>query len=68
MKPAVPITIAMGLLLQSASSAAADDRSRSASVSVDTGTVVNAMRGGIGASWHAIEEPIPYSDSRPGLR
>jgi hypothetical protein len=29
---------------------------------VDLATAVNTMRGGIGASWHAIEEPIPYSD------
>jgi len=31
-------------------------------ISIDTGHVVNTMRGGIGASWHAIEQPIPYSD------
>ncbi len=31
-------------------------------ISVNPGTVLNTMRGGIGASWHAIEEPIPYSD------
>ena len=63
MNPAVPITMAMGLLLQSASFAATDGRPSSVSVSVDTGTVVNTMRGGIGASWHALEEPILYSDS-----
>jgi hypothetical protein len=63
MNPAVPITMAMGLLLQSASSAATDGRPSSVSVSVDTGTVLNTMRGGIGASWHAIEEAILYSDS-----
>lgn len=28
-------------------------------ISVDTGKVINTMRGGIGASWHAIENPIP---------
>ena len=27
----------------------------------------NVMRGGIGASWHAIEQPIPYSD-KPAIR
>lgn len=32
-------------------------------VEVDAGAVVNTMRGGIGAAWHAIEEPIPY---KPG--
>ncbi len=29
-------------------------------VSVDAVKVINTMRGGLGASWHAIEEPIPY--------
>ena len=29
------------------------------SVTIDTGRIVNTMRGGIGASWHAIEAPIP---------
>jgi hypothetical protein len=33
------------------------------SVTVETGKVTNVMRGGIGASWHAIEEPIPYSET-----
>ena len=33
-----------------------------ASVVVDAAKIINVMRGGIGASWHAIEEPIPYSD------
>jgi cellulase (glycosyl hydrolase family 5) len=31
-------------------------------VTADLDRVVNTMRGGIGASWHAIEEPIPFSD------
>jgi len=31
-------------------------------IQVDTGTVVHTMRGGWGASWHAIEKPIPYGD------
>jgi hypothetical protein len=31
-------------------------------VVVDTARVVNTMRGGIGASWHAIEQPIPVSE------
>ncbi|MCE5268755.1 MAG: hypothetical protein LLG00_12805 [Planctomycetaceae bacterium] len=33
------------------------------SVTVDTATIVNTMRGGIGASWHAIETPILYSET-----
>jgi hypothetical protein len=32
-------------------------------IKVDAASTVNTMRGGIGASWHAIEEPIPY---KPG--
>ncbi|MEN6458957.1 MAG: hypothetical protein ABFC63_08495 [Thermoguttaceae bacterium] len=32
------------------------------SIVVDAAKTTNVMRGGIGASWHAIEEPIPYSD------
>lgn len=32
------------------------------SVVVEMGKTINVMRGGIGASWHAIEEPIPFSD------
>src|SRR5512143_3729643 len=31
-------------------------------MTVDAARVVNTMRGGIGASWHAIEEPIPVSE------
>ena len=38
-------------------------------VTVDTAVTINVMRGGIGASWHAIEQPIPYSDKpRPRIR
>lgn len=33
-------------------------------VEVDLDAVVNVMRGGIGASWHAIENPIPITDGR----
>jgi hypothetical protein len=29
---------------------------------LDLGNVTNTMRGGIGASWHAIEKPLPYSE------
>lgn len=32
---------------------------RTVQITVDTDSVVNTMRGGIGASWHAIEKPIP---------
>lgn len=35
-------------------------------VSIDTGTVINTMRGGIGASWHAIEKPIPIGNGGSG--
>jgi hypothetical protein len=32
-------------------------------ITVDPATVVNTMRGGIGASWHAIQEAMPYSET-----
>ncbi len=31
-------------------------------ITVDTARVLNTMVGGMGASWHAIEEPIPVSE------
>jgi hypothetical protein len=34
-------------------------------LTVDCGKVVNTMRGGIGASWHAIEASIPYGVKHP---
>ena len=34
-------------------------------VTVDCGKVVNTMRGGLGASWHAMETPIPYGVKHP---
>lgn len=33
-------------------------------IHADARTVINTMRGGIGASWHAIEEPIPIVKGR----
>ena len=33
-------------------------------IDVKASVVVRTMRGGIGASWHAIEEPIPCSNGR----
>jgi len=35
-------------------------------ITVDTARVVNTMRGGIGASWHAIEKPIPIGHGGSG--
>ncbi len=34
-------------------------------VTVDCNKVINTMRGGMGASWHAIEAPIPYGVKHP---
>jgi hypothetical protein len=34
-------------------------------VTVDCAKVVNTMRGGLGASWHAMETPIPYGVQHP---
>ena len=36
-------------------------------VTVNCGKVVNVMRGGLGASWHAIEAVIPYGVKHPVL-
>ncbi len=36
-------------------------------VTVDCGKIVNTMRGGIGASWHAMEAPIPYGVKHPAF-
>lgn len=33
-------------------------------ISIDRTTVVNRMRGGMGASWHAMETEIPYTPQR----
>jgi hypothetical protein len=35
-------------------------------ISVNSNEVINTMRGGIGASWHAIEEPIPIGHGGSG--
>ena len=40
--------------------------STSVEISVDTGKIINTMRGGIGASWHAIEQPIPNGHGGSG--
>ena len=58
MKFVALLTVTICLLLPSSSQAAAAGSSNDVAVTVDLATVVNTMRGGIGASWHAIEEPI----------
>jgi hypothetical protein len=40
------------------------DQSEEVTISVDARQVRNVMRGGIGASWHAIETPIPVINGR----
>jgi hypothetical protein len=62
MKFVVLLAMTICLLLPCSSSVAAAGASNDVAVMVDLATVVNTMRGGIGASWHAIEEPIPVSD------
>ena len=42
---------------------AGEESPNDVTVTVNTATVLNTMRGGIGASWHAIEEPIPHSET-----
>ena len=39
------------------------ERREQVKIEVDAAKVRNTMRGGMGASWHAIEQPIPY---KPG--
>jgi hypothetical protein len=34
-------------------------------INVDCGKIINTMRGGIGASWHAMETAIPYGVKHP---
>ena len=42
------------------------NRGEPVEVSVDLNKVTNVMRGGIGASWHAIEKPIPIGHGGSG--
>jgi len=59
-KTCLGLLAAATCLAVSSVSRAADDGSVSCvSVTVDMAAIVNTMRGGIGASWHAIEQPIP---------
>ena len=62
------LVVGAGLMLAGAVSgepARAADEPGQVIVSVDAATVTNTMRGGIGASWHAMEEPIPYGVKHP---
>lgn len=42
-----------------------EDAPTAVEVSVDCAQIVNVMRGGLGASWHAMETPIPYLVEHP---
>ncbi len=53
----------MVCLLLPCLSHAGEESSNDVTVTVNADTVLNTMRGGIGASWHAIEEPIPYCET-----
>jgi hypothetical protein len=55
-------TIVCAMLVLSFASAVAAEPPSEVRVEVNLATVVNTMRGGIGASWHAIEEPIAVSE------
>ena len=44
----------------------ADRTGSTVEITVDTNTVINIMRGGIGSSWHAIETPIPIGHGGSG--
>ena len=57
-------SLAAMLALAGASSARASEAG-TITACVDCGRVVNTMRGGLGASWHAMETPIPYGVKGP---
>ena len=74
MKPAIARILASALVLVTtvaplALAQAADVATTNAptmiEVSVDATKIVNTMRGGIGASWHAMETVIPYGVKHP---
>ena len=50
--------VSRALLVSALTAATSSLPADEVSVAVDTRSVINTMRGGIGASWHAIEEPI----------
>ena len=62
MKFVVSLSVVACLFVLSVRRTEANGPYNAVAITVDIGTVANTMRGGIGASWHAIEEPIPYSD------
>ena len=49
----------IGILGISAPVAFGQDQSPEVKIAINLGGVAGTMRGGIGASWHAIENPIP---------
>ncbi|MCX6901273.1 MAG: hypothetical protein NT105_21560 [Verrucomicrobia bacterium] len=57
-----PLALVPGIL---AADEAAANAPASVEVSVDAAKIVNTLRGGIGASWHAMEAPIPYGVKHP---
>ncbi len=65
---ASPFLIIAGLLIGSTTGFAQQPgelaRRADVSVAVDAGQVIHTMRGGFGASWHAIEQPIPIAGDR----
>lgn len=53
--------LAVGMMGRGASEAA-QDSANGVAVRVDGASVVRRMQGGMGASWHAIENPEPHTD------
>ncbi len=53
-------TFAMFIMAASLVAAARALPAAEVHVEVDAGKVINTLRGGMGASWHAIQEPIPH--------
>jgi len=52
------LPVRWGLVLTLLAWSVASAKAEEVRVAIDAGSVLNTMRGGIGASWHAIEKPI----------
>ena len=68
------LALPLAAILSAAAAAAAEEHAADASgqldgnrvtIQVDCGQAINTMRGGLGASWHAIEATIPYGVKHP---
>jgi len=63
----ISVLVTLGLEARGEPRPATTREAGTVTVIVDCDRVVNSMRGGIGASWHAIETPIPYGIKHPNF-